>query len=138
MTIGKRIKEKRLERKMSLDDLAKAASVKRQTIYKYENGIITDIPMKRVTAIANALCVDVPYLMGWDITQEIDENGNICKSVNSESVIVEINTPKFRISLNEIMNMIEELDDYGIDLVTTVVEKEFERCSALREKDLNE
>ena len=94
--------------------------------------------MKRVTAIANALNVDVPYLMGWNVTQEIDENGNICKNINSESIIVDINIPKFRIPLNEIMSMIEELDDYGIDLVTTVVEKEFNRCSALSEKDPNE
>lgn len=66
MTIGERIKERRLEKKMSLDDLAKIAHVARQTIYKYENNIITNIPTDKIEAIAIALNVSPTYLMGWD------------------------------------------------------------------------
>lgn len=71
MTIGERIKEKRSEKKMSLDDLAKIAGVARQTIYKYENNIITNIPSDKIEAIANALLVTPAYLMGWEEQSDI-------------------------------------------------------------------
>lgn len=73
MTIGERIKEKRLEKKMSLDNLAKVAHVARQTIYKYENNLITNIPTDKIESISKALSVSPGYLMGW----ETDENKTI-------------------------------------------------------------
>lgn len=73
MTIGERIKEKRLEKKMSLDDLAKIAHVARQTIYKYENNIVTNIPTDKIEAIATALTVTPAYLMGWETPISIEE-----------------------------------------------------------------
>ncbi len=66
MTIGERIKEKRLEKRMSLERLANAAGVARQTIYKYENNLITNIPTDKIEAIAKVLNVSPGYLMGWD------------------------------------------------------------------------
>lgn len=134
MTIGERIKEKRIEKSMSLDDLAKSASVKRQTIYKYENNIISNIPMNRVNAIAKALDVSVPYLMGWEIRYEPCDDGLMTEIVQADAIIDLSDISKFRIPLDELTSMIEELDDYGIDLVTTVIEKEFERCSELNEE----
>lgn len=66
MTIGERIKEKRLEKRMSLEKLANAASVARQTIYKYENNLITNIPTDKIEAIAKVLNVSPGFLMGWE------------------------------------------------------------------------
>ena len=45
MTIGKRIKDAREAKGATQDELAKAANTTKQTIYKYENGIvsITDV-----------------------------------------------------------------------------------------------
>ena len=79
MTIGERIKEKRLEKRMSLEDLANVANVARQTIYKYENNIITNIPTDKIEAIANALGVSPSYLMGWEDTISINIKENIKK-----------------------------------------------------------
>lgn len=139
MTIGERIKEKRLEKNMSLDDLAKSASVKRQTIYKYENNIISNIPIHRVRAIAKVLNVSVPYLMGWETEHIIYEDGSEGERITSSPIVINLlDSQKFRIPLEELISMVEELDDYGIDLVTTVIEKEFERCSELHKKDPND
>ena len=79
MTIGERIKEKRLEKRMSLEDLANVANVARQTIYKYENNIINNIPTDKIEAIANALGVSPSYLMGWEDTISINIKENIKK-----------------------------------------------------------
>ena len=65
MTFAERLRELRMEKHMTLDDLGKAVGVGRATIYKYEHGVITNIPVDRIARIANALGVSRPYLMGW-------------------------------------------------------------------------
>jgi transcriptional regulator with XRE-family HTH domain len=66
MTIGKRIRTERIERKISQEELAKALSTTKQAIYKYENDIVTNIPMDKVAKIAELFNVTPAYLMGWD------------------------------------------------------------------------
>lgn len=81
-SIGSRIKKLREERNMTQDDLAKIASVTRQTIFKYENELITNIPSDKIEKIAAALNVGPNVLMGWDIPRlgcllgYIAKNGN--------------------------------------------------------------
>ena len=65
MTIGKRIKELREKRGMSQVDLADKISVSKQTLYKYENGIITNIPSDKIEGIAKVFNISPSYLMGW-------------------------------------------------------------------------
>lgn len=66
MTVGKRIKELREKNGMSQVDLADRINVSKQTLYKYENDLITNIPSDKVEAAADILGVSPAYLMGWD------------------------------------------------------------------------
>lgn len=66
MTIGDRIKKLREESKMTQEELAKYINSTKQTIYKYENNIITNIPSDKIESIAKALKVSPSYLMGWE------------------------------------------------------------------------
>ena len=66
MTIGERIKELRRKYGMTQDELAEKIQTTKQTIFKYENNIITNIPAKRVNAIAEVFNVSPAYIMGWD------------------------------------------------------------------------
>ncbi len=66
MTIGKRIKDAREAKGATQDELARAAGTTKQTIYKYENGIVTNIPSNKIEAIASFLNVSESYLMGWE------------------------------------------------------------------------
>ena len=61
-----KLKELRKKRRMTLEELAEAAGTSKQTIHRYENGIITNIPPERVVALAAALEVSPAELMGWD------------------------------------------------------------------------
>lgn len=70
MTIGDRIKKSREENKMTQEELAKYINSTKQTIYKYENNIITNIPSDKVESIAKALGVSPSYLMGWEKHEE--------------------------------------------------------------------
>ena len=66
VSIGKRIKMLREQRDMTLDEVAKRCNTTRQTIYKYENEIVTNIPYDKIELLAKALDVSPSYLFGWE------------------------------------------------------------------------
>ena len=66
MTKGERIKERRRALVLTLEDVAAAPGTSRQTIQRYENGVIGNIPDERLEALARALGTTPAYLMGWD------------------------------------------------------------------------
>ena len=65
-TIGERIKLQRLEKGLSQVELSKKIGVSKQTLYKYENNIITNIPSDNIEKICSALNLSPAYLMGWE------------------------------------------------------------------------
>ena len=65
MTIGKRIKRLRTDMGMSQVEFASAIGVSKQTLYKYENDIITNIPSDKIEAMAELTQKSPAYLMGW-------------------------------------------------------------------------
>lgn len=64
-TVGDRIKALRTDAGLSQTELAERISVSKQTLYKYENNIITNIPSDKIEAIASALNVSPSDIMGW-------------------------------------------------------------------------
>lgn len=74
MTIGDRIKRRREEIAMTQTDLAGKIKVSKQTLYKYENNIITNIPSDKIEGISAALEVSPAYLMGWEISKKETAN----------------------------------------------------------------
>ena len=66
MTVGDRIKELRLKLGLSQVDFADKINVSKQTLYKYENNIITNIPSDKVEAAAKLGNISPSYLMGWE------------------------------------------------------------------------
>lgn len=66
MTIGQRIKSARERNDMTLDEVAKRCNTTKQTIFKYENEIVTNIPYDKIVLLSNALDVSPSYLFGWD------------------------------------------------------------------------
>ena len=64
MTIGERIKQKRIEANLSQDELAKKVGYKsRSSIQKIEAA--RNLPINKVEKMALALDCDPGYLMGW-------------------------------------------------------------------------
>ena len=66
MTLGDRIRVKREQARLTQEELAVKTGTKKQTISKYENGIITDIPLSKLDTIAKALNTTPIYLLGWE------------------------------------------------------------------------
>lgn len=66
MSVGKRIKKRRLELKLSADKLAEMVGKNRATIYRYESDEIENMPYDVVEPLAKALQTSPAYLMGWE------------------------------------------------------------------------
>lgn len=66
MTIGERIKRRRLELGLSADDLAVKIGKNRATIYRYENSDIGKLPTTILEELSKVLLVTPAYLMGWE------------------------------------------------------------------------
>ena len=64
MSIAQRIKENREARNMSQSVLAELIGTTKQTIYKYENEIVTNIPLDKLEKIASAFDMRVVDLLG--------------------------------------------------------------------------
>lgn len=84
MTIGQRLKNRREELKLTQEAVAKKVGVAIQTIYKYENEIVTNIPLDRLELLASALEVSPAYLMGWQSSSS--ETINISKYSNIKPI----------------------------------------------------
>ena len=66
MTVGDRIKRRRSDLHLTQDEVASKVGTIKQTIYKYEQNKITNIPTDMIAEIAQALETTPAYLMGWD------------------------------------------------------------------------
>lgn len=91
MTVGDRIRERREYLGISQIDLAKKIHVLKQTLYKYEMNIITNIPSDKIEEIAEILKVSPSYLMGWEenLTLGKSEFSKIIPDILSDSVLMD-------------------------------------------------
>ena len=62
---GERLRDLRKSKRMTLEELAEAIGTSKQTIHRYENGIITNIPAEKIVLLAEALGTTPSALMGW-------------------------------------------------------------------------
>lgn len=82
-TFGSRIKDRRLELGMSVDELAEKIGKNRATVYRYEKDEIGDIPVAVITELAKILRVTPQYLAGWVADYPASKRGGtIDKAVN--------------------------------------------------------
>lgn len=69
LTIGKQIRKRRKELKMSVDELAKIVGKDRSTIYRYENGEIGNMPLELVSPMVEALKMTPQELLSFFVAK---------------------------------------------------------------------
>lgn len=106
-TIQERIKLRRLQLKLTLDDVANALGVNKTTVMRYESESIKKLPTDIVPPLAKVLKCTPQYLMGWE-------------NLENESYIL---TDHER----EHLDIYRGLDDKGQHTVDTVTQMEYER-----------
>lgn len=65
MDIGAKLKQRRLDEKMSAEELAKRLGVSKTTIYRYEKGEIAKVPTETLEKISKILNTSPAYFMDW-------------------------------------------------------------------------
>ena len=76
-SIGARLKALRLDRGLTQDEVGKRVLVSKQTLYKYENNIVTNIPVDKIELLAEVYHVTPAYIMGWEQPEEdVDDSSS--------------------------------------------------------------
>ena len=87
--IGFRIKDRRLELKLTQEEVGKKVGVTKSTIQRYENGLIKELKMPVIQAIANALDVNPDWIVlksndkiniNKKITENLWKHTAVCKT----------------------------------------------------------
>ena len=69
MSIGKQIRKRRKELKMSVDELARRIGKDRSTVYRYESGEIGNMPIELVSPMVEALKMTPQDLLSFFVTK---------------------------------------------------------------------
>lgn len=125
MSIGQRIKEARIDKQMTMEELGKVIGVRRATISRYESGEI-GVNSHKIEAIAAALDVTPGYLMGWtdhhDQMDVFDMPGMTAEdrtAAYADSTEQQARKSEKRRALEALVNSATEEE---IDLITQLVE----------------
>lgn len=110
MTVGDRIRKKRELAGISQTALAERVNISKQTLYKYETNIITNIPSNKIEEIAKALSVSPAYLMGWEDNLNA-ENADLMIDILSDVELLE-RIKKIKLLTKERQQTIFDTIDY--------------------------
>lgn len=66
MTVGQTLRNLREKNNMTLDEVAKRLGVTRQTLHKYETGIISNIPLSKIEELSKIYMVNPAFITGWE------------------------------------------------------------------------
>ncbi len=107
-TIGERIKNKRIERKLTQSDVANAVGVATSTIARYEKGQIESVKMPVVESISRYLGVDMAWVLGKSNTQidKKDFSKTISLTHQEEELIIKYRSnPQMQEAVNKLLGI---------------------------------
>ena len=72
--LARKIKELRLKRDMTLEQVATIVGVGKSTVRKWETGMIANMKRDKIALLAKALGTTPAYLMGW--TEDVEQTNS--------------------------------------------------------------
>jgi repressor LexA len=72
--MAKRIKDLRLEKGLTLEQVGNLVGVGKSTVRKWETGMIANMKRDKIASLAQALGTTPAYLMGWKETTNNEQN----------------------------------------------------------------
>lgn len=116
--IGKRIKEARKSKSMTLEDVAKEIGVARSTVQRYEAGKIDKIKLPVVSAIADAIGVNDAWIIGKSdkiVLTDADKFARTAKAFNEAHPYFPYPNEDMHLTSNEkvLINKYRTLNDEG-------------------------
>ena len=86
--LARKIKQLRLERHMTLEEVAKIVGVGKSTVRKWETGAIANMGRDKIASLAMALGTTPAYLMGWKEQQEPTPPSNLVAESEGEELLL--------------------------------------------------
>lgn len=72
--ISRKLKQLRLEKGMTLEEVANIVGVGKSTVRKWETGMIANMGRDKIPLLAKALSTTPAYLMGWNEPNTIKQD----------------------------------------------------------------
>lgn len=87
-----RLKARRVDLDMTLEDVGNVAGISRSAVQKYEKGIIKNVYVSMVEQFAKALRCNPAYLLGWVDTPEIETTtgDNLILTTSEKNMVVSV------------------------------------------------
>jgi len=114
VTIGERIRQRRIEMDMSVERLAEILGKNRATVYRYENGDIENLPTSILEPIARALYTTPAYLMGYE--ENLEGNADLVTELFKDKALLN--------HLRSLMELDESKKQSVYDMIDFLAEKE--------------
>lgn len=111
MTTGEKIKYLRKGNCYTQDDLANYLGCRKEAIYKYEKGIVTNIPLEKIERMAELFHVSPCWLAGWEESPEEHEIDQPPKQIETKTAPSKED--------EAILNQYHQLNDEGKAKVVT-------------------
>jgi transcriptional regulator with XRE-family HTH domain len=88
--LSRKIKELRLERNMTLEEVGKIVGVGKSTVRKWETGMIVNMGRDKIALLAKALGVTPAYLMGWKEETNTQTSPNVPGLTDGEKMLLDL------------------------------------------------
>lgn len=111
--LGQRLRELRTLAGLTLDEVGKCVGASKQTIYKYETGIITNIPLDKIEELAKLYGVSPAEIMGWS---DADENYYHDPEAAALADMIKDN-PRYRVLFEASRNLSADDVDFVINMI---------------------
>ena len=116
MSLSLKIKELRLNKKMSQKELADVLNMKRENISNYERGTITNIPSEVLEKIADYFDVSVDYLLDRNVSGEYHDYSP--KTMDTINKIMRSKNPIFL----DLIEKLAELNDEELKVLNSMAD----------------
>lgn len=122
--IGQRLRELRTQAGLTLDEAGKRIGASKQTLYKYETGIITNIPLDKIEELAKLYRVSPAEIMGWD---EADDDENYYHDPEAAALADMIkDNPRYRVLFEASRNLSADDVDFVINMINKLAKTDEE------------
>ena len=110
--MAQKIKELRLARNMTLEQVANIVGVGKSTVRKWETGMIANMRRDKIATLAKALGTTPAYLMGWDDEsmeiEKTEELDHVYLSFAKEAQENEIDPEDIKLAIETIKRLREK------------------------------
>lgn len=88
--LSRKIKQLRIERNMTLEQVASIVGVGKSTVRKWETGMIANMKRDKIALLAVALGTTPAYLMGWKEDEKQSNSPDAMNLTEGETLLLEL------------------------------------------------